>query len=158
MSTWVGPYVITSVPSQVLVNVKPANTVGKTITKHVTCLRRFTGTEGYVRGQVQVEIEDDGDDLAEEIGETDRDLVPELDLGVPVHTVTAAPKMADIERPAPAPPSPQQQMTPEKQQVVPEVTAAPPAKSNAERRDERANRRAERAEQAARRAAQLSHM
>jgi len=142
-SAWVGPYKVIEIPSQILVKVKPANTAGKTITKHVTCLRRYRGTEGNVQNKVRVEVDNDGDDLAEEIGTADRDLAPEWELGVPVHTVTTAPTMADIERPAPVPPSPQQQMTPEKQQVVPEVTPAPPAKSNAELRNERANRRAE---------------
>ena len=77
MSAWVGPYKIISVPSQVLVKVKPANMAGKTITKHVTCLQRYTGTEGNVQRHVQAEIEDDGDDLAEEISETNRDSAPE---------------------------------------------------------------------------------
>ena len=102
--------------------------------------------ESNVQSHVQAEIEDDGANLAEEIGETDRDSAPEWNLGVPVRTVMAAPEMADIQRPTPVPPSPQQQMTPEKQQVVPDVTAAPPEKSNAEHRNEQANRRAERAE------------
>ena len=87
-----------SLPAEVLVDVKPTNTAGKTITKHVTCLRRYTGAgKGEQKGAL-AEEDDDADDLAEELGAPERGVEREIELSVPIqhHQSTEASEMRDI--------------------------------------------------------------
>ena len=70
-------------PSDVLVNIWPANNVkGKQVTKHVTCIRRYTGVQTSSGDTASTDGLIEDDPLAEEIGGEE---APMEDLSVPIH-------------------------------------------------------------------------
>ena len=67
-SSWTGPYAVVSMPSDVLVNIRPANNVkGKQVTKHVTCIRRYNGVQTSSGDTASTDGLIEDDPLAEEI-------------------------------------------------------------------------------------------
>ena len=67
---WMGPYQVTGKPADVVLEVKPTDTGGRTITIHVTKVRQCYGTsndEKYRPPRDPIE-DDDGDELAEKLG------------------------------------------------------------------------------------------
>ena len=82
-------------PSDVLVNIQPANNVkGKQVTKHVTCLRRYTGVQTSSGDTASTEGLIEDDPLAEEIGGEE---VPAANLEIPVQH--PEPQASIIDRP-----------------------------------------------------------
>ena len=96
-------------PSDVLVNIRPTNNSrGKQVTKHVTCIRRYTGVQTSSGDTASTDGLIDDDPLAEEIG---GDEAPPEDLRVPVRFPEAEAVIVDrtdgvTGRAAPPPPQP----------------------------------------------------
>ena len=77
VDSWIGPYKIVGQPAEVLFEVVPAETAGRKITKHVTSLRRYNEQIGLTKGRIpEIAKDDDGDDLAEEVGQPERWVEP----------------------------------------------------------------------------------
>ena len=82
-SSWTGPYSVVSMPSDVLVNIRPMNNAkGKQVTKHVTCIRRYTGVQTSSGDTASTEGLVEDDPLVEEIGGEE---TPVVHVEIPVH-------------------------------------------------------------------------
>ena len=70
-------------PSDVLVNIRPTNNArGKQVTKHVTCIRRYTGVQTSSGDTASTEGLVEDDPLVEEIGGEE---TPVVHVEIPVH-------------------------------------------------------------------------
>ena len=101
--SWMGPYKVIGKPADVLLQLKPADYQGKAITVHITTVRRFQGPKGgtdkYRPPHDPIE-EEDGDELAEELGRPPRLIEPPDGIHVPIQVPNEEPEMMqDIQRP-----------------------------------------------------------
>ena len=80
-------------PSDVLVNIRPTNnSKGKQVTKHITCICRYTGVQTSSGDTASTEGLIEDNPLAEEIGGEE---APTEDLSVPVHFPEAEADIVD---------------------------------------------------------------
>ena len=90
---WLGPYKVVGKPAEVLLQVKPAETDGRTITVHITTVRRYHpcgfGNVKHRPPREPVE-EQEGDELQEELGRPERWMEPKDNLVVPVQVHASA--------------------------------------------------------------------
>ena len=104
---WLGPYKVVGKPADVLLQVKPADYEGRTITVHITTVKRFQGPKGGTdkhRPPRDPVGEEDGDELAEELGRPPRTMEPPDAIHVPIQVPDSEPEMMqDIIRPKPKP-------------------------------------------------------
>ena len=101
---WMGPFRITRIPAEVLLEITPAETAGRTFTAHVCRVRPFSGVERdqKYRPPREPAIEDT-DDLAEEIGRPEELVEPLDSLLLPITVDREPPNILDITRPLPRP-------------------------------------------------------
>ena len=94
-------------PADVLLQVKPADYEGRTITVHITTVKRFQGPKGGTdkhRPPRDPVGEEDGDELAEELGRPPRTMEPPDAIHIPIQVPDSEPEMMqDIIRPKPKP-------------------------------------------------------
>ena len=115
---WTGPYKVEKIPADVLLEVTPAETAGRTFTCHISRVRPFSGG-GRDQKYRPIEIDGeqlDADEVAEEIGPSQQWIEPLDNLTIPIQVDTEPPIMYDLIRekikprqPAPAaeaPPAP----------------------------------------------------
>ncbi len=95
---WLGPYKVIGKPAEVLLEVKPADTGGCTKTVHVTTVRRYQGPRGESKYQPPREEvgDDDGDELAEELGRPERWIEPADGLVIPIQVPSEPEPMMDL--------------------------------------------------------------
>jgi dUTPase len=95
---WVGPYSVVSVPAEVLLTVRPANTTGEPQVVHVSRVRRYFGARDCTKYRPHAEPmgDDDGDDVGEEVGGGPRILLPKQFLSLPVDAAMEPPEMTDL--------------------------------------------------------------
>ena len=80
-------------PSDVLVNIQPANNVkGKQVTKHVTCICRYTRVQTSSGDTASTDGLIEDDPLAEEIGGEE---TPTVHIEIPVHHQEPQAKIVD---------------------------------------------------------------
>ncbi len=90
---WLGPYKVVGKPAEVLLQVKPAETEGRTTTVHITRVRRYHlcgfGNVKHRPPREPVE-EQEGDELQEELGRPERWMEPRDQMVVPVQVHASA--------------------------------------------------------------------
>jgi len=102
---WMGPYKVVGHPTEVNLQVKPAETAGRVQTVHVTTVKRFhpTGCTGlkYRPPREPVEL-DEEDELAEELGGAPRTMEPpdQMRTGVPIRYADDGAEEEMVEFPA----------------------------------------------------------
>ena len=96
--SWIGPFKVMKKPTEVLVDIKPADYRGPTITTHmsriVPCSDKLTTKQ---RVPNRVRLDDRGDELAEEINAPDNFEEPR-ELGIPVRYAQPNEEIVDLSR------------------------------------------------------------
>ena len=114
---WTGPYRITGIPADVILELTPAETAGSIFAAHITRVRPFSGDqrEQKYRPPKEPIAGIDADELAEEVGQPEEWREPVDNLRIPIHVDVEPPSMRDLTPPPPVPPRP----------VTPAAAAAP---------------------------------
>ena len=96
---WIGPYKIVRKPNAVLVEITPADYSGPTITSHMARIVPCSNTPTTKqRVPKRLQLDDQGDELAEEIRNSPDNVVESLELGVPLRFVQPEDEILDVAR------------------------------------------------------------
>ena len=98
---WTGPYRITRIPADVLLDITPAETAGRTFTTHITRVLPFSGRTNQKYRPPKEPLGNDTDELAEEIGNPDQWVEPLDNLTIPIQIYQDPPSIRDLAMPAP---------------------------------------------------------
>ena len=100
---WVGPFKIVNKPNAVLVEITPADYSGPTITSHMARVVPCSDTPtSKQRIPKRLQVDDQGDEMAEEIKNAPDPVVEPIELGVPLRFVQPEDEILDVPRGPPA--------------------------------------------------------